>query len=532
MPTRPRHASPPRAPASRGLALVLAAALVSAGTPRVLAWGFTGHRLVNARATRTLPPGLRALFEANADWLAEHSIDPDLWRGAGHADEGPNHFLDLDALGQPPFDDIAHDEAEHRRRLGQKAAQEGRVPWRVSEVYADLVAAFRARDAAAVLRQAAILGHYVADAHVPLHAVQNYDGQDSGQKGLHARWESVLVERFEQQLEAQVVPGAALRVDDPISFVLDTLRASFAESKGVFASDLACRGAYDLADTRPDDRYDDAYYSKMYVREERRLVERLTASAQSIGGLWRSAWEDAGRPALDGAFRFAHVRGRSRALLLSLDGASARVLDDAVGRGLMPHLARLRREGAVAQGVIAPLPAKTAPGHAALFTGAWSERNGVAANEQPRPGGSLREFDSGFSADALQAEPLWITAARQGLRATVVTGPQSHPFEPFTSGKRFGADFARQLTLINGYQTPATEERVLDESDATWDTPAVWPEPLPAHTGTPRTLTLHVAGARLEGLLFDDPQDPAVGFDTLLLAAPEVNSRLGPPEVN
>lgn len=514
--TRPRDADH-AARARRAGAGALVALALTLWTGPAAGWGFTGHRLVNARAVGTLPPELRALFEADADWLAEHGVDPDLWRGAGHEHEAPNHFINLDAFSQPPFSDVAHDETEHRRRLGARAAEVGRVPWRVGEVYAELVAAFRAGDVAGALRHAASLGHYVADAHVPLHALRNYDGQETGQQGLHARWESVLVERFEQQLAPQIEPGRATHIDDPTAFVLDALRASYAEAEGLFASDLACRGAYDLAETRADERYDDAYYSKMYAREERRLVARLTASAEAVGSLWRSAWEDAGRPSLGEPLRFAHVRGRSKAVLLSLDGASEDVLAAAMARGLMPHLARLRGAGARARGVLAPLPAKTAPSHAALFTGAWSGRNGVAANEQPRPQASLREFDSGFSAEALRAEPLWVSAARQGLRATVVTGPQSHPFEPFTSGKRFGSDFARQLTLINGYQTPVAADGVLDEDDALWDVPKTWPEALPEHVGALRTLSLRVGEATLQALLFDDPQDAASGFDTLLV---------------
>lgn len=516
-------------PGGRGAALVLCLALGLGGAPPARGWGFGGHRLVTTRATRTLPPEMRPLFEGNADWLAEHSIDPDLWRGAGHEREGPNHYVNLDAFGAPPFADFTLDEAEHLRRHGEKARDQGRVPWRAAEVYAELVRALRAGDTGLALRHAAVLSHYVADAHVPLHAAVNYDGADTGQKGIHARWESVLFERYEQQLAARLQPAAAGRVDDPAAFVLDALRASFAEVPGLLASDLACRGAHDLAATPGDDRYDDAYYTKMYAREEIRLVARLTASAEAVGGLWRSAWEDAGRPALDASFRFAHVRGRSKVLLLSLDGAAAEEMAAAAARGVMPHLARLRASGATARGLLPPVPAKTAPGHAALFTGAWSDRNGVSANQQPRPGASLLESDSGFASSLLRAEPLWVTAARQGLRATVVSGPQSAPFAPFTSEKRFGADYGRGLTLLNGYQTPAGPETLLSESDVTWDAPATWPEALPEHAGAVRTLTLPVAGVECAGLLFDDPKRPGDGFDTLLLRAPSGDSvRLHP----
>src|SRR5262245_16248120 len=139
--------------------------------PSAHAWGFTAHRMVNRKAIATLPRPLRGLFERNAAYVVEHSIDPDLWRTAGLLGEGPNHFLDMDAFGSYPFDAIPRVEADHLRLHGPQAAEKGRLPWRVAEVYADLVAALRAKDPARVLERAATLGHYVADAHVPLHAV-------------------------------------------------------------------------------------------------------------------------------------------------------------------------------------------------------------------------------------------------------------------------------------------------------------------------------------------------------------------------
>ena len=118
--------------------------------------------------------------------------------------------------GAPPFPEIPRDEAEHLRRNGEKAVEKGRVPWRVAELYRELVDAFRARDSRRALEAAATLGHYVADSHVPLHAVLNYDGQLTGQPGVHGRWESALVERFERQIMARVRPGPAARRRRPL----------------------------------------------------------------------------------------------------------------------------------------------------------------------------------------------------------------------------------------------------------------------------------------------------------------------------
>ncbi len=494
----------------------LVALLTLASAAPAHAWGFEAHRLVNRRAVETLPLPLRALFSSNADYLAEHAIDPDLWRAAGLAGEDPNHYLDMDAFGDPSS--IPHDEAEHWRRHGTDAASKGRVPWRAAEVYRELVRAFRERSAPRILEQAAVLGHYVGDAHVPLHAVLNYDGQLSGQKGVHSRWEAALFERFLRQIDPQLRPVAATPRRDPAELVFEALGESFQHTPGLLASDRAEVGAADFADTPEDDRYSEAYYTGLFVREESRIVARLQASCERLGALWLGAWDEAGRPALP-EFRFPYVRRGARLALLSLDGAAAPVIDDAVRRGVMPHLARLQARGASARGSLSSRPVKTPSGHAAVFTGAWSDTNGIGGIEMPVPGASVLTARSGFTSEMLRAEPLWVTAARQGLDVSVVSATQTFPFAPFLEEKRFGGNYSWRLTLFDGYQSRQAPQAAYRAKDLPGRTAAGWRGTLPTHTGALRDFELTLPGARLEALLYDDPVDPVSGFDTLYLAS-------------
>src|SRR6185295_15016610 len=239
---------------SRALLAAAAAAVLALPAPAA-AWGFLAHKSVNRRAVETLPPGLRPLFVANVDYLTEHAIDPDLWRASsGEEAEGPNHYLDMDAFGKaPPFPEIPHVEAEHLRVNGPKATEKGRVPWRVAELYGELVQAFRDHNSRRVLEKAAILGHYVADAHVPLHAVVNYDGQLTQQQGVHFRWEAGVVERFERQLLPRVRLAPLPRAGDPVAVVFDALNESFREAAEVLKSDKDCAGPRDVAGTPVDE---------------------------------------------------------------------------------------------------------------------------------------------------------------------------------------------------------------------------------------------------------------------------------------
>jgi predicted AlkP superfamily phosphohydrolase/phosphomutase len=498
------------------LALLVVAAVAALLPARAFAWGFTAHRLVNEKAILTLPEPLLSFFRRNADYVAEHAVDPDLWRAVGR-DKEPNHFLDMDAFGPPSAGLIPRDEAEHLRRHGPDAEAKGRLPWRVGEAYRDLVAAFREGGAARILESAAVVGHYVGDAHVPLHAVLNYDGQLTGQTGLHNRWESSLVERFERQLRAEMAPRPAQPVGDPVLLTFDVLLQSFDLAQMALASDKESTEGSDLADTPLDDRYGDAYYSRMYERERATVRNRLAAAATALGSLWLTAWQEAGRPPLDDSFRFPYVRGRTKAVLVTLDGAGASVVADAVARGVMHRLGRLRAAGATADGSLSSVPAKTAPGHAAIYTGTWSDANGIAGNRVAVPGGRVTDEDTGYTSTHLRAEPIWATAAREGLRASVVSAPQIYPFAPYQREKRFAGNFDRNLTLIEGFQNYEVPDDVYTAAELRPRAAAGWLHELPAHDGEALEVQLTVAGSRVDGLLYDDPQDATRGLDTLYL---------------
>ncbi len=504
-----------KASAARSGAVGAACALLALLAPAsASAWGFTAHRMINRRAVATLPDPLRRVFENNLDYVTERAIEPDLQRSSS---SDPDHFVDMDAFGPYPFEGISKVESENLARFGKESAAWGRLPWRLQEDYAQLVDAFRRRDTPAVLARAAALAHIVSDAHVPLHAALNHDGQLTGQRGVHSRWESGLVERNASQLQAEMLPAAARRIDDRVGFALQTLRDSYLHSLDLLASDRQAAGPRDYADTPEDDRYDDAYFSRFFQREESRLVARLSASASAAGSLWLSAWEDAGRPALDESYRVPYVRHAARVVLLSLDGSGQGLLDDAVARGVMPNLAALRARGSVASGVLSTMPAKTAAAHAALYTGSWSDRNGVADNDLVFPGAPLSELSDGFTSVALQAEPLWAAAARQDLDAVTVSTTQSWPFSTYFDEHRFPGYYGRHLTLIDGYQNTEAADRVYAAADLHPRPVGTWLGPLPAHEGEIREVEIEDLGVTIDGLLYDDPADPAHGFDTLYL---------------
>jgi hypothetical protein len=178
----------------RTLVAGLAGLLLTVTPVGLSAWGMEVHRILTAHAISGLPAELKPFFTERSAFISEHSVDPDLWRVVGlkgdHGEEDNNHFLDLDGLDEPPpFTNVPRNWDAYVKRYGaDRAGRNGRLPWRVEEVYRMLVARFRdipkgqayAAENAAYL--VAALSHYVQDAHMPFHAVTSYDGQATNQR--------------------------------------------------------------------------------------------------------------------------------------------------------------------------------------------------------------------------------------------------------------------------------------------------------------------------------------------------------------
>jgi hypothetical protein len=279
---------------SRPILIVLVCALL---IPRTLqAWGLDVHRLVTGGAIAILPATIRAFYEKHRNFIVEHSVDPDLWRNVGFTEEPPRHYLDLDSYGAYPFRELPRDRQAAIEKFGrEKIEREGQLPWRVDEVYGKLVQAFQQQKAGSqpyslddIKFFSAVISHYVGDAHVPFHAAKNYDGQLTNQHGIHSRFETEAVLRYQARLAIRPAPPAP--VSNAIDFVFDALLKSFTHVDSILKADReAVHGREEY-----DDRYFDQFFGQVRTILERRLNDSMTAVASMIV----SAWEKGGRPDL------------------------------------------------------------------------------------------------------------------------------------------------------------------------------------------------------------------------------------------
>lgn len=257
-------------------------------TGTVFAWGPAAHQIVNTWAIQTLPPEIRSFFENNRQFLAEHANDADELMKKDRY-ERMRHYIYLDKYGAFPYRDLPHDYAHAKDKfVSWRITRDGVLPWQIGEFSLRLTKAMKTGDWENVKLDAAALGHYVADAHDPLHTTQNFDGQLTSQTGLSVRFDIQLIDRYSNFFIMH--PESAEKIDDPTEYAFQTCLASNVWVNLIIWSDLRAREG--LTD------YSDEYYDRFYNQVGSTLVHEINSAAQDTGSYWYTAWLNAGRPRL------------------------------------------------------------------------------------------------------------------------------------------------------------------------------------------------------------------------------------------
>lgn len=271
-------------------AFVLLALSVCAPTV-VHAWGYEIHRTVNRAATTHLPPEFEG-FAQWADSLERFSTAADE-RKCCVPGERIKHFIDIDDY-EAFFDGtLPHAYDAMVARYGQARVDgNGTVPWAIAAALEAMTDAFVSREWPRVVLLAADIGHYVADSHQPLHLTLNYDGQLTGQAGLHARYESAMTEIYMRRFVPR--PGRASAYVYPLEAVFEWIEAIYPGAGQVLTADeRATAAANGLSGTFP---YYEALWREMGTDTERWVRDASVA----VSCMWLTAWRAAGSPLLPG----------------------------------------------------------------------------------------------------------------------------------------------------------------------------------------------------------------------------------------
>ena len=185
-------------------------------------------------------------------------------------------------------------------------SQHGILPYHLLSMQKRLTNAFRSKNKKSILRVSAEMGHYIGDAHVPLHTTENYNGQLTDQIGIHGFWESRIPELLAEE-EYDFFVGKAAYIENPQEYFWKIIEDSHVLVDSVLNIEK------ELSNTFPSDqqycyekrngltlRQPCRAYAIAYANRMKGMVEkRMSATILALGSVWYTAWIDAGQPDLD-----------------------------------------------------------------------------------------------------------------------------------------------------------------------------------------------------------------------------------------
>ncbi|MEL6251201.1 MAG: zinc dependent phospholipase C family protein [Bacteroidota bacterium] len=267
-------------------------------------WGFWAHQRINRLAVFTLPEEMLVLYKTHLDFITEHAVDPDKRRYAVDG-EAARHFIDIDHYGEFPFPNVPRKWNEAVAKFSEDTLMAyGNLPYHLPEDIFRLKKAFEEENLLKILKISSDIGHYVGDAHVPLHTTENYNGQMTGQKGIHGFWESRLPELFATDYDFFV--GGAYFIEDILLEGWDAVLESHAALDSVlsfeanlnieFPSDkkYGYESRNNIVVRAYSREYSQAYHEMLDGMVERRMKKAILRT----GAYWYTAWKLAGSPDL------------------------------------------------------------------------------------------------------------------------------------------------------------------------------------------------------------------------------------------
>lgn len=309
------------------------------------AWGERGHAAVTHVAVRLIqarfPDDKRFVtpFEKKEFMLAHLSNVPDIvWKNLPKKIvdmNGPMHYIDLEyIMKNPSFPAIVMSAGQAGtivKSSGKDLRKDvGSAPWRIEQLARNMTRALETlknssnhgrkgrsdvEDAVNLaLLQAGLMSHFVGDISHPYHTTKDYDGWDSGQGGVHALYDSTIIDALPLDLENEVFNYAlkekpylriASMVKDGKLDAAHPLHIAFALALDSYSNiPRAAKLDRDIAVIKP------SHASPSRIPAERKpiqgiagefrslIVERLAVGADTLAAIWRLQWQKAGEPDL------------------------------------------------------------------------------------------------------------------------------------------------------------------------------------------------------------------------------------------
>jgi hypothetical protein len=254
-------------------------------------WGSATHHYIAQHYSMHLPAaidGLRA-YDAVVD---AHVTDPDT-RKSSTPGESYRHYIDIDWYPEFLAGTLSRNRATLEAEYGtSQVLTNGVLPWAIGTVMTTLTQQFQAQQWSAAALTIADLCHYLGDANQPLHCTKNYDGQLSGNSGIHSRYESSMISTYLGQLHTS--PMAVAYYPSPVDGAFDVIAASWAGVSPILTADNTAKAA-------SGGSYNATYYASLWNSTHALTQARLDTASVMTASYVYTAWMNAGEPAVPGS---------------------------------------------------------------------------------------------------------------------------------------------------------------------------------------------------------------------------------------
>jgi len=258
-----------------------------------LGWGNAGHYRINNKASLSFNQEMNQ-FQDWAILLANNASEAD-YRKYSDPSEGPKHYLDIDN----------YFEFNNTGRIPQTldsvimihgvnfVYDQGILPWATLTTFDSLTACFQRMDWDKAVLFAADLGHYVADGHMPLHITYNYNGQYSGNNGIHSRYESTMINSYASQINYNGYPIE--EIQDVRQYIFDYLYSNYTYVDSVLNADDHAKSISGGSTSSS------AYKQALWDKTKDFTTMLFKDASHSLAELMYTAWIIAGSPLISSA---------------------------------------------------------------------------------------------------------------------------------------------------------------------------------------------------------------------------------------
>ncbi|MEO6949942.1 MAG: zinc dependent phospholipase C family protein [Ginsengibacter sp.] len=284
--------------------------LITCGFSLAFAWGSWGHKHISRAAIFALPDSMQRFYYNHIDFITESAVVPDLRKYMiNDKAEGPRHYIDIEDFGKIPPGGLPRTTKEAYTKYDSAFLfKTGYLPWYIQNMTAKLTEAFKKKNKSEILFASAELSHYVADAHMPLHTSSNHDGQKTGQKGIHALWESIIPPMFGDSYNFKVaparyitdVPGETWKIINQSHSLVDTLLKIERSVRNTFTADNMYKKDEkgEVVKFFNSPVFSNEYAAKFNQAMGGMVEQQLRLSIQEVADFWYTAWVDGGSPDL------------------------------------------------------------------------------------------------------------------------------------------------------------------------------------------------------------------------------------------